>query len=143
MNTLTKAILTEDFAKMMDEVGNVYIMMAIAPDRTNINMSLKSLGEYVAMYKTVGMESITINSVDSTESVLKMAGYKNVSVEHVKTPVEDQEYDGMLAKFELQNQAMCSRNIMLICDKYLVTITITGREEDEVNKSFQKLYHLK
>ena len=143
MNTISKATLTEDYAKMVEEAGNVYIMMAIAPDMTNINISLKSLGANAALYKTVGMESIVRSNVDLTASSLKLSGFQNVSVEYVKTLVEDQEYDGMLVKYELQNVAMCSRVIMLICDNYLVSITITGREEDKVIEALQKLHHLK
>ncbi|MBO4471519.1 MAG: hypothetical protein J5841_07170 [Clostridia bacterium] len=143
LNAISKTVLTEDFAKMMEQVDNLYIMMALANDGTNINISLRPLGDYAVLYKAMGMESIAKSSVDSTVSMLKMAGYQDVSVEYIKTPVEDQEYDGLQAKFNLQNQSLCSRIIMLICDKYLVTITMTGRDENKVGESFQKLYHLK
>ena len=74
---------------------------------------------------------------------MKMAGYQDVSVEYAMTSVEDQEYDGFLARYVLQNNALFSRIILLMRDRYLVTITMTGREEDKVNDAFQKLYHLK
>lgn len=143
MNSIAKATLTEDYAKYAEQVGNLYVMMAIAPDGTNINISLKNLGEYADLYKMMGMETIAKSSVESTISVLNMSGYQNVSVEYIQTLIEDQAYDGLMAKFELQGQALCSKLVMLICDKYLATVTITGREEAQVNEAFPKLYHLK
>ena len=142
LNTISKAVLTEDYAKMVEQLDTFYIMMAIASDGTNINISLKNLGNTAVLYNAMGMETIVKSSVEATLSMMQMAGYQNVAVEYVKTPIDGQEYDGMKATFELQNRAMCAKMVMLIRDRYLVTFTITGLEEDKVNDAFQRLYHL-
>lgn len=144
MNTVSKALLTEDYAKIIDQVDMLYIMMASATDgRTNINISLRSLGDYAAVYKVMGMETIAKSGADSSKTMLQTAGYEDVTVEYIEKTVDGEEFSGLTTSYKIQGIQMTSKLLMCIRDQYLVSITVTGLDEDEIDAGFEKLYLIK
>ena len=143
MNTVSKTLVTEDYAKLMDQIEMLYIMMASATDGTNINISLKNLGDYASVYEALGMEMIAQSSVDASLTMLQTAGYEDVSVEYIKKTIDGEEFHGLMTSYKLQGIQMSSKLIMCIRDRYLVSITVTGFNEEEVDAGFEKLYLIK
>ena len=143
MNAVSKTLVTEDYAKMMDQIEMLYIMMASATDGTNINISLKNLGDYASVYEALGMEMIAQSSVDASLTMLQTAGYEDVSVEYIKKTIDGEEFHGLMTSYKLQGIQMSSKLIMCIRDRYLVSITVTGFNEEEVDAGFEKLYLIK
>lgn len=143
LNNFSKTLLTEEYAEMIDQINSMYLMMAVAPDGSNINITLTNLGDTASVYQLLGMEVVAQNSVDTSKQIFEASGYKNVAVEYAKIAIEDQEYDGMKTSFQMQGMDMLSTLFMFLCDRYMVTVTVTGFTEEAINEGFQRLYHLK
>ena len=144
MNNLSKALLTEDYSKMMEQIDVIYVMMAVdSATGTNINIALNNLGGMASIYDVMGMEYIATNNVDPSISMMKASGYQDVAVEYAKTTIDGEEYHGLATSYKLQAFNMKSRLIMFIRDRYLVSVTVTGFTDEAVNECFERLYHLK
>ena len=128
---------------MMDQIDMLYVMMAMAPDRTNINISMRNLGEYAPVYEMLGVDTIVESSVDASASSLTTAGCEDVKVEFIKKTVDGEEFSGLLTSYKMLGIQMSSKFIMCIRDRYLVSITVTGLEEDAIDAVFDKLYLIK
>ncbi len=143
MNNITKKLVTEEYAKMMDQIDMLYVMMAMAPDRTNINISMRNLGEYAPVYEMLGVDTIVESSVDASASSLTTAGCEDVKVEFIKKTVDGEEFSGLMTSYKMLGIQMSSKFIMCIRDRYLVSITVTGLEEDAIDAVFDRLYLIK
>ena len=143
MNTFSKTLVTEEYAKLMDQIDMLYIMMASAADGTNINISLRNLGEYASVYDALGMEMIAQSSIDASLTMLQTAGYEDAKVEYIKKDIDGEEFHGLMTSYKLQGIQMSSKLIMCIRDRYMVSITVTGFDEDTIDAGFEKLYLIK
>ena len=144
LNKVTTDVIKSNLDKDIGLDDNVTIMMAAAPDgKSNINIMLRDMKDYMEAIETMGIDMVISSSLDASKEMYSQIGFENVKMDSAKIRVEKKDYSGVNVYYEAQGVPTYLKQIWLLKDNYMAYITITCMEEDKTDEVVQKLYNLK
>ena len=139
VNQGTKAALSNELDEIVDR--NIGLMMVERPDgMQNVNIQLQNVKAYVALYNSVGLETVAISSLDGFRSTLEAATFTDVQLTVGEHSIEGKTYTCVSGAYKLRGIQVYFKQLWDLRDNYLITVTATTILEDTTDEVFSHFF---
>ncbi len=143
INKLTGEMLTGKAKEILSESGSLQVMVAgYMNTPNNVNITVTNLGGQAAMMEMMGVRTVMEFGKDTLVSVMKDAGIADVQVDIVDYTVDGRQVTGYRMEYTMQGVHLIAYQPSYISGPYMVTITMTGSAEEDVEQILTYFYWL-
>ncbi len=141
LNNLTKDLLDEDIAELLESAQVIYDMMAVhsnGMDNVLINLEKTS----VLQAALTDLKAMLEQTVPTVESALTGMGYTNFAWEVGEATIDGKRFAALKNSSEINGVTMYQLTLVFRCNQHLASLCISTYGEDKTNQILNTFYLL-
>ncbi len=141
LNNLTKDLLDEDIAELLESAQVIYDMMAVhssGMDNVLINLEKTS----VLQAALTDLKAMLEQTVPTVESALTGMGYTNFAWEVGEATIDGKRFAALKNSSQINGLTMYQLTLVFRCNQHLASLCISTYGEDKTNQILNTFYLL-
>lgn len=134
INQLTKELGDENLQKLMEEGMQATLMIANDPGNSlNVNFAALNLKDNIAVFRTVGMDTVLQASIPTYQQQLEQTGATDLQLRVDHVSVGEETVTCLAGDYKLLGSHLYMKQLWLLRGDYVVMLTITGSDEAAID----------
>ena len=144
LNNMTKGMVGEEVAKLLDQAAPFQAMMAMeGAGARNVNIQLQNMSANQAMIEAVGLKMVAEASVPQFKATLESAGFTEVDVSAGEVTVDGETLNAIVGSYKIQGIQVFFKQPWIFKDGYLGNITVSSAQTDTTDEILGYFYLMK
>ena len=144
LNNMTKGMVGEEVAKLLDQAAPFQAMMAMEGNGArNVNIQLQNMSANQAMIEAVGLKMVAEASVPQFKATLESAGFTEVDVSAGEVTIDGETLNAIVGSYKIQGIQVFFKQPWIFKDGYLGNITVSSAQTDTTDEILKNFYLMK